>query len=380
MQVPQLPLMPRQASTFAGNVDTLYLALWALTLVIMVIVTVALIYFVIKYRRRSPDEIPQQIAGAIKLESGFMVFMFIIFMGIFVFGAKVYFAQYRMPKTALDIHVTGKQWMWKFQHPTGQREINELHLPVGTKVKFTMTTEDVIHSLYFPDLRVKSDVVPGRYSYMWLEATQEGEFKIFCAEYCGTNHSGMGGRLIVMKPTDYQAWLAGNLNNLSPVDAGREKYQALGCASCHGANAEGGRCPTLNGVFASQVQLVGGNSVEADEDYIRESILNPAAKIVAGYPAIMPTYQGQLTEEELLQLVTYIKSLAPAQTDGISTNAPALSNNPSAGAPTLEGQGASNPDAFRANPIGATAPSGGGTSSTPGAGQSNGTGIRPENR
>lgn len=360
--VPQLPFMPRQASTFAKQVDGLYFFMWTLTLLVMIAVTLGVLVFVIKYRRRSEDEIPRQVAGAIKLESGFMLFMFLIFMGVFVFGAKVYFAQYRIPKEGIDIHVVGKQWMWKFQHPTGQREINELHVPIGTKIKFTMTTEDVIHSLYFPDLRVKSDVVPGRYTYMWFEATQEGTFKMFCTEYCGTNHALMGGQLVVMKPAEYQAWLSGNLNNVSPVEAGREKFQALGCASCHGANAEGGRCPTLNGVAGSQRQLADGRTVEATDEYLRESILNPAAKQVAGYPLIMPTYQGQLTEDELLALVTYIKSLAPASQNAVTTTAPARANEQPTGTTSLEGQtqvspgGAGNPVRVTEDQRGTTAP------------------------
>jgi cytochrome c oxidase subunit 2 len=359
--------LPDSASTVSGQVDAVYLYLWALTLFFVTIVTLMLLVFSIKFRRRSVDEIPRQVAGSIKLETAVNSFVFLVFMSIFVLGAYLYFVLYRTPANAMEIHVVGKQWMWKFQHPTGNREINELHVPTGTKIKLVMTTEDVIHSLFFPAFRVKSDVVPGRYTTAWFEATKEGTYHIFCTEYCGTNHSGMGGRVIVMKPTDYQDWLSGNANQVSPVEAGRELYTNLGCATCHGANSEGGRCPPLVGLFGKQVALTGGTSVTANEEYIRESILNPAAKVVAGYPLIMPTYQGQLTEEQLLQLVTYVKSLAPQATDGIDTTAPARSNNPRGGSLTQEGQGAASPDSFRANPIGATPPgnaSGTGTGAT----------------
>ena len=328
--------MPDQASTMAAPVDYLYLAMWAFTIVVTAIISTIIIVFAVKYRRRSIDEIPRPIHGAIKLETALTGFTFVVFMVIFVAGAAIYYAQYRIPPDTMDVHVVGKQWMWKFQHPTGQREINELHVPMGTKVKLTVTTEDVIHSLYFPAFRIKTDAVPGRYTSAWFEATKEGTYHIFCSEYCGTDHSKMRGRVIVMKPTDYEQWVAGNLNQVSPVEAGRELYNSLGCASCHGANSEGGRCPPLINLYGKQVALQGGTTVTADEDYIRESIINPAAKGVAGYPLIMPTYQGQVTEEQLLQLVSYIKSLAPSQTDGIDATAPARENNPRTGAPTID--------------------------------------------
>lgn len=375
MQLSDLPLMPDQASTMAPAVDYLYLAMWLFTIVVTVVISGIVIFFAIKYRRRSIDEIPRPIHGAIKLETGLAAFTFIVFMAVFVAGAAIYYAQYRIPPDTMDVHVVGKQWMWKFQHPTGQREINELHVPMGTKVKLTVTTEDVIHSLYFPAFRIKTDAVPGRYTTMWFEATKEGTYHIFCSEYCGTDHSKMRGQVVVMKPTDYQQWVAGNLNQVSPVEAGRELYNSLGCASCHGANSEGGRCPPLINLYGKQVALQGGTTVTADEDYIRESIINPAAKVVAGYPLIMPTYQGQVTEEQLLQLVSYIKSLAPSQTDGIDATAPARENNPRTGPPTIDTLDQGLPSSS-----GGGAASGSGTTSS-GAGSSAGQSAkRPENR
>ncbi|MER3427842.1 MAG: cytochrome c oxidase subunit II [Pyrinomonas sp.] len=327
----EFKLMPEQASTMAGQVDALYFYLVGITLFFTVLIVSGIIFFAVKYRRRSPYEIPRPIAGSMKLETIWTLIPFLIAMSIFVWGAKVYFAQYRIPKDALDIYVVGKQWMWKMQHPTGQREINELHIPMGRKVRLTMTTEDVIHSFYIPDFRVKMDVVPGRYTQMWFDATKPGRYHLFCAEYCGMNHSKMGGTIVVMRPDEYQAWLSGNASQMSPAQLGEQHFQNLGCTTCHlnGGRDAGGRGPQLAGIFGKPVQLETGQTVIADENYLRESILNPGAKIVAGYSAIMPTYQGQVTEEQLLQLIAYIKSLTPQGGSGTAA-ASATSNSTSA--------------------------------------------------
>ncbi len=351
-----VPFMPDAASTLAGDVDALYFYLVGMTIFFSGLITSVVIFFVVKYRRRSPFEIPRPVAGSIKLESIWTVIPFLIAMSMFAWGANVYFKQYRIPQGATEIYVVGKQWMWKFQHTTGQREINELHVPVGRKIKLIMTTEDVIHSFFVPAFRVKADVIPGRYTTMWFEATKPGRYHLFCAEYCGMNHSGMGGSVVVMEPTDFDNWLSGNANQVSPVVAGRQLFETLGCASCHSNNGEGGRGPALAGLLSSQVALDGGQQVTADESYIRESILNPQAKIVAGFGPIMPTFQGQVSEEQLLQLITYIKSLSPGKTSGIETTAPARENNTRPGAATPGSVGATSVDAQRSNPIGATAP------------------------
>lgn len=311
LQAGSVPLFPEQGSTIAPRVDALYIFLVLLTIFFFVLITGVLTYFVMKYRRRSPDEIPRPVAGGHTLELIWTVIPFIIGMGIFVWGASVYFAQYRPPENAMEIFVVGKQWMWKMQHPMGQREINELHVPVGRRVKLTMTTEDVIHSFFVPAFRMKMDVVPGRYTSTWFEATQPGRYYLFCAEYCGTNHSGMIGWINVLSESDYQAWLSGNLGDRSPVAAGEELFTNLGCATCHRADGAGGRGPALQGLLGSTVDLQNGSTVTADETYIRESILNPTARIVRGYPAIMPTFQGQLNEDQLIQLVAYIRTLTP---------------------------------------------------------------------
>ena len=304
-----IPLVPDSASTLSWQVDALYFYLSGVTLFFALLISFVLIFFVIRYRRRTPYEIPRPIAGSHKLETVWTIVPFVIAMTIFGWGAKVYFQQYKPPANAIEVYVVGKQWMWKLQHATGQREINELHVPVGRKIKLIMTSEDVIHDFFVPAFRTKADVVPGRYTTLWFEPTTPGRYHLFCAEYCGMNHSGMIGSVIVMEQREFDDWLSGNTSNMTPATAGQALYQTLGCASCHGANGEGGRGPTLAGVFGNNTQLQNGQTVRVDEAYVRESILNPQAKLVVGFGPIMPTFQGQVSEDQLVQLVAFIKSL-----------------------------------------------------------------------
>ena len=301
--------LPEAASTIASKVDALYFYLSGVTLFFTLLISGVLIFFVIRYRRRSPFEIPRPVAGSHKLETIWTVIPFVIAMSVFVWGTRLYFEQVRSPKVATEVYVVGKQWMWKVQHSTGQREINELHVPKGRKIRLIMTSEDVIHSFFIPAFRIKTDVLPARYTEQWFEATKTGTFHLFCAEYCGMNHSGMIGSVVVMEPKEFDNWLTGNAGNQPPAVAGQQLFQSLGCASCHGVNGEGGRGPTLAGLFGRQTPLTNGQSVVADEVYIRASIVNPQAKIVAGFTAIMPTFQGQVSEDQLLQLLAFIKSL-----------------------------------------------------------------------
>ena len=304
-----IPLVPDSASTFSWKVDALYFYLSGVTLFFTLLISAVLIFFVIRYRRRTPYEIPRPIAGSHKLETLWTIIPFIIAMTMFGWGAQVYFEQYKPPANGVEVYVVAKQWMWKLQHATGQREINELHIPVGRKIKLIMTSEDVIHDFFVPAFRTKADVVPGKYTTLWFEATTPGTYHLFCAEYCGMNHSGMTGSVIVMEPREFDNWLSGNTGSMTPATAGQQLFQTLGCVSCHGANGEGGRGPTLAGIFGKMTQLQSGESVRVDEVYVRESILNPQAKIVAGFGPIMPTFQGQISEDQLLQLVAYIKSM-----------------------------------------------------------------------
>ncbi|HZJ43276.1 MAG TPA: cytochrome c oxidase subunit II [Pyrinomonadaceae bacterium] len=320
-----IPLVPDSASTLSWKVDAIYFYLSGITLFFTLLISGILIFFVIRYRRRSPYEIPRPIAGSHKLETLWTVIPFLISMTIFGWASSVYFQQYHPPDNAVEVYVVGKQWMWKIQHSTGQREINELHVPVGRKIKLIMTTEDVIHDFFVPAFRMKADVVPGKYTTQWFEATKTGTFHLFCAEYCGMNHSGMIGSVIVMEPREFDNWLSGNINSASPAAAGQQLYQTLGCVSCHGANGEGGRGPTLAGLVGRKTPLVGGQEVVADEAYIRESILNPQAKLVEGFGPIMPTFQGQVSEDQLLQLLAFIKSLPGGSSQPQGTASPAAS-------------------------------------------------------
>jgi cytochrome c oxidase subunit 2 len=304
-----IPLVPERASSFAWKVDSLYFYLSGVTLFFTLLISATLIFFVIRYRRRSPYEIPRPIAGSHKLETIWTIIPFMIAMTMFAWSASVYFDQYKPPENAIEVYVVGKQWMWKLQHATGQREINELHVPVGRKIKLIMTSEDVIHDFFVPAFRTKADVVPGRYQTLWFEATKPGRYHLFCAEYCGMNHSGMIGSVIVMEPREFDDWLSGNTASTTPAAAGQQLYQTLGCASCHGTEGEGGRGPSLAGIFGKEQALQSGQSVTVDEGYIRESIVNPQAKMVIGFGPIMPTFQGQVTEDQLVQMVAYIKSL-----------------------------------------------------------------------
>ena len=307
-----IPLVPERASSFAWKVDALYFYLSGVTLFFALLISATLIFFVIRYRRRSPYEIPRPVAGSHKLETIWTIIPFMIAMTIFGWGATIYFDQYKPPENAIEVYVVGKQWMWKLQHATGQREINELHVPVGRKIKLIMTSEDVIHDFFVPAFRTKADVVPGRYQTLWFEPTVPGRYHLFCAEYCGMNHSGMIGSVIVMEPREFDDWLSGNTGNTTPAVAGQQLYQTLGCASCHGAEGEGGRGPTLAGIFGKQQPLQSGQTVTVDEGYLRESIVNPQAKLVVGFGPIMPTFQGQISEDQLVQLIAFMKSLQGA--------------------------------------------------------------------
>ena len=302
------PLFPDRASTMAPRVDALYFFLLGITVFFSLLIAGLIVYFAIKYRRRSPWSVGANIRGNLPLEIAWTVIPLLITMVIFVWGAKVFFAMSSPPDETLNIYVVGKQWMWKFQHLDGQREIDELHVPVGRAVKLIMTSEDVIHDVFVPAFRIKADVLPGRYTQIWFQATRPGRYHLFCAEYCGTRHSGMIGQVIAMEPSEYQAWLSGGTGEGSLAATGERLFQTLACATCHRADSQG-RGPLLEGLFGRTVQLQNGAAIVADEDYLRESILRPAAKITAGYQPIMPAFQGLVTEEQLLALVEYIKSL-----------------------------------------------------------------------
>ena len=343
-----VPLWPDQASTFAWEVDLLYIYLILVSVAFTIPIVAALFFFIIKYREKEKYATPDEMHGSIVLETTWSIIPFVISMTIFLGGAYVYYNQYRIPDDPdMEVYVVGKQWMWKIQHSTGQREINELHVPMGRKVKLTMTTEDVLHDFSIPAFRTKMDVVPGRYTTLWFEATKPGKYHLFCAEYCGLNHSGMGGYVYVMEQRDFDNWLSGSVSGQTPVEQGRDLFEnKLGCASCHAGGPQQ-RGAKLEGIFGHEVKLIGGQTVVANEEYIRNSILNPSAQVVEGFPPIMPTFKGQVTEEQLVSLVAYIKSLSgvTGTTGPASPPAGSTSNSNSAGNSTAASRadrGASN--------------------------------------
>ena len=310
-----MELFPQQASSFAPHVDALYGFLIAVTAFFSLLIGSLVVLFAIRYHRRSPDEIATDVRESGVLEVVWTVIPLGLVLIIFFWGASVFFRITRPPSDAIDVYVTGKQWMWKIQHADGHREMNELHVPVGQAVRLTMASEDVIHSFFVPAFRFKRDVVPGRFSTAWFQATRPGKYHLFCAEYCGTRHSGMIGWIYVLAPADYQAWLAGGATGESLAAAGARRFVEQACNTCH-AEQPGARGPSLVGLFGKTVRLQGGQTVVADEAYIRESITNPQARLVEGYPPIMPTFQGLISEDGLLQLIAYVKSLSPAPASG----------------------------------------------------------------
>ncbi len=306
-----IQFFPDSASTVSGEVDLFFICMLILCGVVAIGIAGFLIYSAIRYHRRSENEMGDQTRNNVPAEVAWTVIPFVLFMGMFGWGAKMYFDIERPPDDAISMYVVAKQWMWKVQHPEGQREINELHIPVGRPVKLTMTSEDVIHSFFVPAFRTKQDVVPGRYTLTWFEATKPGTYHLFCAEYCGTKHSGMIGYVYAMTPRDYQTWLTQGAAEGSLASTGEKYFHQYGCANCHHFGSQG-RCPDLRNLYMRAVQISTGQTVTADESYIRESILDPNAKIVYGFSAnIMPNFSGQLSEEQIVALISYIKAIGP---------------------------------------------------------------------
>ena len=308
------PLLPEQASTFAAEVDAFYFALVAITAFFSLAIYAMIWYFSVKYRRGKKADRSNAPTHNNLLEAVWIVIPLIIALGIFGWSAKIFFDIKVPPKDTMKVNAIAKQWMWKFVNADGKYEVNELHVPVGRPIEVQMISQDVIHDLFFPSFRTKQDVLPGRYSTIWFEATETGTYNFFCAEYCGLDHSKMIGKIYVMEQQDYEMWLAdvgGNATagaNASPAALGEQVFTATGCNTCH-KNETGALGPSLTGIYGSEVKLASGETVTVDDTYIRESVFTPTAKVVAGYNPVMPTYQGQLSEEQVLNLIAYIKSL-----------------------------------------------------------------------
>jgi cytochrome c oxidase subunit 2 len=318
----QIPLFPEQASEQAKGIDYLYFFITAVTVIMTVLIFAAIIFFAYKYRRSAHPH-ATQIEGSTKLELFWSISPFLVMLVMFAWGAQLYYAAQNPPKDAMEIFVTGKQWMWKIQYPTGVREINELHVPLGQPVKLTMASEDVIHSFSVPAFRVRHDVVPGHYNNLWFTPSKTGEYHLFCTEYCGLWHSKMIGWVHVLDKKEWANWASGGGAQGSLADQGQKQFQQLGCATCHLLDQQG-RCPNLRGLYNKPVQLTNGDTVIANDAYLRESILEPNAKIVYGFePNVMPNFKGQISEEGVIQLIAFIKSLAASgtATPAATTNA-----------------------------------------------------------
>ncbi|MDR3633286.1 MAG: cytochrome c oxidase subunit II [Isosphaeraceae bacterium] len=293
----------------AWRVDAIFLALAAFSLFFTLAICFLVIFFAIKYRRGSKAD-RTGVSGSSALMEFIWIFVpFVIVLGLFIWAAVVFYQQYRAPADAFEVYVLGRQWMWELKHPEGKKEINELHVPLGQPVRLTMTSQDVIHSFYVPAFRIKQDVLPGRYTSLWFKPEQVGRYHLFCAEYCGTKHSGMIGSVVVMDPVDYQRWLQEGEVAESLAASGARLFRQLGCSGCHSVESSV-RAPLLDGVFGHPVPLETGEIVTADERYLRDSILLPKSQVVAGYKPVMPTFEGRVGEDELLKLIAYMKSLA----------------------------------------------------------------------
>lgn len=310
------PLFPEQASTTAPRVDAVYFALIGMTIFFVALIYGLMLVFMIKYRSGSKASREGRVSHSKRLELVWIVIPTILGLSLFLWASRVFFELYNPPPDAAEVYVVGKQWMWYLQHPEGKRETNELHVPVGRPVKLVMTSQDVIHSFYVPAFRVKQDVLPGRYTMTWFEPTKPGKYHLFCAEYCGTNHSGMIGSVYVMEPDAYQEWLAHGSTGATMAQEGERLFRQYHCGGCHG-NDSATRAPSLAGIYGGPVPIREGNTtrlITADDRYVRDSILMPQSQVVAGYEADddtapMPVYQGQIDERDLLRIVAYIKSL-----------------------------------------------------------------------
>jgi cytochrome c oxidase subunit 2 len=307
-----VPLFPEQASTHAPQVDALLFFLLAVSGFFIAVIALVLFWFAIKYRRRSDADRPAAVPSSLKLELTWSLIPLVIALVIFAWGAQLYFSWARPPEDCMEVYVVGKQWMWKVQHLGGQREINQLHVPVNQPVKLTMISQDVIHSFFVPAFRIHQDVLPERYTTLWFQATKPGKYHLFCSQYCGTDHSRMIGEVIVMEKEAFRTWLESGVDGSMAV-AGRKLFQKLQCVTCHSADAQA-RAPVLEDLYGKTVHLRDGKTVLADDAYIREKILNPDAKNVAGFRQIMPSFKGQVDEEEIRQLIAFIRYLRPGQT------------------------------------------------------------------
>ncbi len=335
LPVADMQLFPVAASAQSHSIDGLYWFLTIVSVVMTLLIFAAIAFFAWKYHAKKNPH-PTQIEGSTKLELTWSILPFLVMLIMFAWGAQIFFAAQQPPKDAMEIFVTGKQWMWKIQYPDGGREIDELHVPVGTPVKLTMASEDVIHSFSIPAFRVRHDVVPGHYNSLWFTATKPGRYHLFCTEYCGNQHAGMIGWVDAMDRREYEKWKSGGSQG-TLAEQGQNLFAQYGCGTCHLLDQQG-RGPNLRGLYNKPVQLSDGRTVIANDAYLRESILEANAKIVSGFvPGIMPIFKGQISEENVIQLIGYIRSLSPngpASQQGSQQGAVVISPSASGGTST----------------------------------------------
>jgi cytochrome c oxidase subunit 2 len=305
-----IPFWQPGVSSYGGDIDLLFIGLLAISLAVALLLFILLLVFAIRYRAGSKADRSHPVRKTWYWEIGWTTLTLLGFLGLFVWGASLYLDVYRDTPDAMPIYVVAKQWMWHVQHQGGQREINELHIPVHRSVQLIMASQDVIHSFFVPAFRVKHDVVPGRYQNLWFRAAKTGEFQLLCAEFCGTDHSRMIGRIVVMEPHDFETWLSHQQAPGTLAREGADLFRQLGCSGCHVGQGTV-RAPALDGLFGKPVPLQDGTVVVADDRYIRDSILMPASQVAAGYAPVMPSFAGRVSEDELIRLVAYIKSLSP---------------------------------------------------------------------
>jgi cytochrome c oxidase subunit 2 len=303
---PGFRLMPVAAAESASRLDHLALAVLLLTGAVALGVLTLLIWFSIKYRANSNADRTHVPTKGRVVEVAWTVIPLLLFFVIYAWGAIDYMSLYQAPRDATPVFVVAKQWMWKAQHTNGRREVGELHLPLGRPVRVIMTSEDVIHSFFVPDFRIKQDVVPGRYTSISFTPSVAGEYRLFCAEYCGLDHAVMGGKVIVMRPAEYARWLSEGPRQPGMAARGFELYRRYGCSGCHDPGSSV-HAPDLRGLLGRRVHLQDGRELVADEAYVRDSILLPTKDVVAGYAPVMPSFAGQIGEEDILAITEYIR-------------------------------------------------------------------------
>jgi len=304
--------LPPGQSTISGEVDSLFYFILYMSIFFFVLVVALSIYFAIRYRRKGELTKTSGATHNVKLEIAWTVIPLILVMIVFAWGFNAYMRLNIVPKDALEIKVTGQKWFWSFDYPEGASSVNELVVPVDRPVKLLLSSKDVIHSFYVPDFRIKMDVLPNRYTITWFQAKNVGTYNLFCAEYCGRGHSEMIGTVKVVNEREFADWIeagSGSGEGVSPLELGAQLYKSKACYTCHTTDGGPKVGPSFKGIFGHETELESGGKVKVDENYIRESILEPRAKVVKGFQPVMPTYQGLLKDKQIDALIAYIKSL-----------------------------------------------------------------------